>query len=146
MSCIKPWAPARLMAYGLPFDSASTTARTSPSGTLLVRAYVFSSVANFTGFIEYDENGKLPEPEQADKRAAIVTTQRRLRTTGLAFDSARRTGLLRMMSGGLSSPGRAAAPLRIAAFLKTIQLAKQFGFEVVGDVEIFQRDFVFRVL
>jgi hypothetical protein len=71
----------------------------------------------------------------------------RFLTTGTAFDSPRRSGLLRSMRGGLSSPGRpVTAPLCSVAFLKAIQLTQQFGLQVLRQIEILQRDFVFGAL
>lgn len=59
-------------------------------------------------------------------------------TTGLAFDSPRRGGLLRFMSGALSSAGSSTATPCVVAFLKAIQLAKQLRLEIFGQIEILE--------
>jgi len=44
INCMSPWAPATLMAEGLPADSAMITARTRPCGTALLAEASVTSV------------------------------------------------------------------------------------------------------
>src|SRR5579885_1173416 len=116
ISCISPWAPARLIAFGLPRDSTSTTARMSDAGTRFVLAYVCTSASSFCELIAWLPGvGSHPLPEQPDSTTAMPTMASRMifRTTVRAFDPRRSHGLLGLMKEAL-------------ALLEALEVAKQF--------------------